>query len=106
MNFLRKAATVSTLAAFTFSGGLALAQRHDNHNDQGHHQHYVHHKNWKRGAHISHQDWNRGERIDYRHYHLHAPPRGYEWREVDGNYVLAAIATGVIASVIAASAAH
>ena len=42
---------------------------------------------------------------DYRHYRLSEPPRGYEWREVDGNYVLAAVATGVIASVVIAAAA-
>jgi Ni/Co efflux regulator RcnB len=55
---------------------------------------------------MNHDDWNRGERVDYRHYHLNAPPRGYEWREVDGNYVLAAVATGLIASVVVASATH
>jgi Ni/Co efflux regulator RcnB len=106
MNFIRKAVAVSTLAAFTFTGGLAFAQQHNDHHDQDRNHHYVHHKEWKRGAHMRHEDWNRGERIDYRHYHLNAPPRGYEWREVDGNYVMAAIATGVIASVVAASAAH
>ncbi len=51
-------------------------------------------------------DWNRGERVDYHRYHLQAPQRGYEWREVDGNYVLAAVATGVIASTIIAAEAH
>ena len=51
-------------------------------------------------------DWNRGERVDYRTYHLAAPRRGYEWREVDGNYVMAAIATGVIASTIIAASHH
>ncbi|MGB7188852.1 MAG: RcnB family protein [Acidobacteriaceae bacterium] len=105
MNLIRKAVAVSTLA-FIFAGGLAFAQRHDDNHDQDHHQRYVHHKEWRKGAHIRNEDWNRGERIDYRHYHLHTPPRGYEWREVDGNYVLAAIATGVIASIVAASAAH
>lgn len=105
MKFIRNTVAVSTLAAFMFTSGLAFAQ-HDNHHDQGHHQRYVHHKEWRKGARIQRGDWNRGERIDYRHYHLHAPPRGYEWREVDGNYVLAAIATGVIASVIVASATH
>ncbi|MEE7567174.1 RcnB family protein, partial [Xanthomonas sp. Kuri4-3] len=30
------------------------------------------------------------------------PPRGHEWRRVDNQYVLIAVATGVIASVIAA----
>jgi Ni/Co efflux regulator RcnB len=53
------------------------------------------------------EDWNRGRRIqDWRAYHLRRPPRGYEWREVDGNYVLTAIATGIIASVVATSAVH
>jgi Ni/Co efflux regulator RcnB len=47
-----------------------------------------------------------GQPVDYRHYHLSAPPQGYEWRSVDGNYVLAAVATGVIASAIVASSAH
>jgi Ni/Co efflux regulator RcnB len=84
---------------------MAFAQ-HDDHPD-AHHQQYVRHDEWKKGYHMNAQDWNRGERVeDYRTYHLSAPPRGYEWREVDGNYVLAAVTTGIIASVIAASAAH
>ena len=62
---------------------------------------YVRHDEWKRGYHMRHEDWDRGEAVDYRTYHLKAPPRGYEWREVDGNYVLAAAATGIIASLIA-----
>jgi hypothetical protein len=33
------------------------------------------------------------ERLDWRRHHLRRPPRGYEWREVDGNYVLAAAAS-------------
>lgn len=103
MKLLRKALAVSTLAA-TLTGGLVFAQDHDQDHHDNHH--YVRHDDWKKGGKINHDDWNRGERVDYHHYHLHAPPRGYEWREVDGNYVLAAIATGVIASVVAASAAH
>jgi Ni/Co efflux regulator RcnB len=51
-------------------------------------------------------DWNRGDHIDYRQHHLRTPPRGYEWREVDGNFVLGAVATGIIASVIVESATH
>jgi Ni/Co efflux regulator RcnB len=64
-------------------GGVALAQdHHDNHT-------YVEHKEWKRGAAIKHEDWDRGEKIDYHQYkQLSAPPRGYEWRMVDGQYVL------------------
>lgn len=55
------------------------------------------HRGWYKGGHIERNDWNRGERInDYRRYHLQSPPRGYEWRRVDNNYVLAAAATGLI----------
>jgi Ni/Co efflux regulator RcnB len=75
----------------------ALADEHDN-------RQYVHHDEWKKGAKIQNEDWNRGEHVDYHDHHLRAPPRGYEWRQVDGNYVLAAVATGVIASVVVAAA--
>ena len=89
-----------SILATSLAGPIAFAEdHHDNH-------HYVRHEEWKKGAHMRHEDWDRGEKIDYRHYHLHEPPRGYEWREVDGNFILAAAATGVIASVIAESAAH
>jgi len=87
------------MAAIT-ANTQALADEHDS-------RQYVHHEEWKKGAKIRDEDWKRGEHVDYKERHLRAPPRGYEWREVDGNYVLAAVATGVIASVVAASiAAH
>ncbi len=38
--------------------------------------------------------------VDYRQYNLYAPPVGYRWVRVDNDVVLAAVATGVIASVI------
>jgi Ni/Co efflux regulator RcnB len=115
---------VSTLA-FSLIGSVTMAQDHhddqqshdqrdqqssDHHDqqsrDQHDQQHYVHHKDWRKGGHISHDDWNRGAEVDWRTRHLRQPPRGYEWREVDGNYVLAAVATGVIASIIVASHTH
>jgi Ni/Co efflux regulator RcnB len=112
MNPIRKAFAFATLAAVLLSGGISFAQDHhddphDDHHDNNHHDNhaYVRHDEWRKGYRMHQEDWNRGERVDYRQYHLHAPPRGYEWRQVDGNYVLAAVATGVIASVIAASAA-
>lgn len=55
---------------------------------------------WRRGGYVSHYDWDRGYRVDYRRYHLRQPPYGYEWRRVGDNYVLAAIASGLIASII------
>ena len=58
------------------------------------------HRNWRKGGRIDRHDWNRGRRIDYRQHRLQRPPRGYEWRQVDNNYVLAAAATGLIAALI------
>jgi Ni/Co efflux regulator RcnB len=52
--------------------------------------------------------WVRGERLpvayfgrpyviaDYRECGLRAPPRGYHWVRVDGDAVLAAVATGIV----------
>ena len=60
-----------------------------------------------RGVGPDHQ-WHHGDRIpreywgpryvvtDWRGHHLSEPPRGYHWVQVNGDYVLAAIATGVI----------
>ena len=76
--------------------GVAFAQPgHD------HGQHNVQHNGgwnngWHKGGRMDHDAWNRGARVDWHAHHLNAPPRGYEWREVDGNYVLANINTGVI----------
>ena len=56
--------------------------------------------NWRRGDHVGRNDWNNAPPVDYRSHHLRHPPRGYEWRESNGKYVLAAVATGLIASII------
>lgn len=82
---MKIAHAVLALAVLSTSliGHPALAQdHHDNHT-------YVEHKEWKKGAAIKHEDWDRGERVDHQQYHLSAPPRGYEWRSIDGHYVLA-----------------
>ena len=56
---------------------------------------------WRPGGYVARNDWDRGYRVDYRSYRgLYAPPYGYEWRRVDNNYVLAQIASGLIASLI------
>jgi Ni/Co efflux regulator RcnB len=58
------------------------------------------------------QNWYRGDRLpmEYRHrnyvvddwrgHHLSAPPRGYYWVQNGGDYLLVAIASGVIAQLI------
>ena len=115
MNF-RKVCALCTLVAVLSPGAITFAQDHhddqrddhrdarhdDRHDDHG----YVRHEEWKKGYHMRHEDWDRGARVDYRQYRLHRPPSGYEWREVDGNYVMAAVATGVIASIVVAAAVH
>jgi len=68
--------------------------------DRGHHNGWRDRSDWRRGGYVSYNDWGRGYRVDYRRHHLRQPPYGYEWRRVDDNYVLAAIATGLIASII------
>jgi len=37
---------------------------------------------------------------DWRNHHLSAPPRGYQWVQTGGDYVLVAIATGIIAQIL------
>jgi Ni/Co efflux regulator RcnB len=96
---MRTLLITSVLFAIGATAGntLALADEHDNHQ-------YVRHEEWKKGAKIEQGDWGRGEHVDYQSHHLRAPPHGYEWRLVDGNYVLAAVATGIISSVVVAEA--
>jgi Ni/Co efflux regulator RcnB len=77
-----------TLLSASLTCGSVYAQDRDHHDHDNDNHHYVEHKDWKKGERIRHEDWDRGERVDYRHYHLNEPPRGYEWRLIDGNYVL------------------
>ena len=75
--------------------------RGDWHDDRGRHDDDRHDEGWHgRGHH-----WERGHRYsgpivivrDYDTYRLRQPPRGYHWvRDDDNNYVLVAIATGII----------
>jgi Ni/Co efflux regulator RcnB len=63
------------------------------------------------GAGPDHQ-WHRGDRLppeynhrnyvvdDWRGHHLSAPPRGYHWVQSGNDYVLVAIASGIIAQLL------
>ena len=95
---------------------ISMAQDHDRDHDRDHavalqdrpdwnHPGYRH--DYYRGVGPNHE-WQRGDRIprqywgphyvvtDWRGHHLSAPPRGYHWVQVNGDYVLAAVATGII----------
>ena len=55
----------------------------------------------RRGGHLPGRYRNHQYVVDnWRDHNLRPPPRGYHWVQTGGDYVLAAIATGVIADLI------
>lgn len=80
--------------------GYRDARRHDRRHDRHHDRHPPH--GWARG-----HDYRRGYRgpvyvvNDYHRYDLRRPPRGHHWvRDDRGNYLLVAVATGIIADLL------
>lgn len=102
------------LVALALSGAssMVFAQHwDDNHDHRDDHGHYDRDHHDDRGYHDDHgyrggpHHWARGGRYngpvyevrDYGHYRLRPPPRGYHWvRGDDSNFLLVAVATGVI----------
>lgn len=97
MHRIQRLAAIPLLSIALLGSQAVFAQEHyDN-------SHYVHHAEWRKGYHMRQEDWNRGDHVDdWQQRHLHRPPNGYEWRRVDGNYIMAESNTGVIASVVVA----
>ncbi len=110
---MTKLKTLSGLivAALVAAPALSMAQDHDRDwHDHEHDHDRMEHRVDDRGA--GHYHWHRGDRVsdeyrgdryevrDWRGHHLSEPPRGYHWVQVDGDFVLAAVATGVIADVL------
>jgi Ni/Co efflux regulator RcnB len=122
----------ATLLAGTALSGTAMAagQRYDGNGGRYDQRHDARGDRYDRGERDAYRDgrrdgrrddrrdhrrWERGQRLDaryrdnryyvsdYRRHGLRAPPRGYRWQRVDDSYVLAAVATGLIASVIIAN---
>ena len=102
---LTAAVALSLLGGTTASAdpGHGHGNRHDDrfeHSDRGHH--YGQRKHWARGERLPASYYqNRAYYVDYRVYHLRPPPRGYRWVRVDDDYMLIALTTGLIASIIA-----
>ena len=56
---------------------------------------------WERGGYLPRYYWGRDYVVyDYGRYGLRPPPYGYRWYNVNGDYVLAAIAGGLIADAL------
>ena len=96
-------------------GGPGDRGRFDNHDRRGDRQDFRDGRFAdRRGYPQPHAEWKRGGRVpseyrgrnyvvdDWRNQRLQQPPRGYQWVGVGGDFVLAAIATGVIAQIITA----
>lgn len=59
-------------------------------------------QNWRRGERLSAWQRSHYRQVDYRREHLRAPPRGYNYvRDDRGELLVVAVATGIIASIIA-----
>lgn len=63
---------------------------------------------YKKGGHLPRTYWSRQYAVsDWRTHHLRQPPRGYHWVHSDnGDYLLVATATGIIASIVTAALQH
>ncbi len=99
---------IGAVALTLLSGSAALAAPNggDHRQDNNHGQQTAQHD--QRGG----QHWGRGQRlpsnyrttryrVDYRSHHLRAPPRGYQWVQVNNDYLLVALTTGLISQIIA-----
>lgn len=111
-----KQSLCALLALTLAAGGSAFAQPRDDHRDD--HRAPAHRApppprdhHGERGAGPG-RNFYKGERLpteyrnrqyvvdDWRGHHLSAPPRGYHWVQTGGDYVLAAVATGIIAQLV------
>jgi Ni/Co efflux regulator RcnB len=117
---MKRTSIVSALVAMSLaSSGFAIAQGNSEHHERGRDQQDYRGKQQDRHDHRDqgrhdergvgpNYEFHRGQRLpaEYRHrryvvddwrgHHLSAPPRGYHWVQMGGDYVLVAITTGVI----------
>jgi Ni/Co efflux regulator RcnB len=106
-NAMKRMSTFVLALTLAASGtAMAAPQHHDDrdrHDDRGPSRDHRDDRNDHHHARGERLGDRRGEYVrDYRGHHLSAPPRGHQWRKVDNDYVLVAVATGIITSVIAA----
>lgn len=120
---MKSKTVISILVAMSLTnGGVAFGEGNSDHNDRGRDEQRQRGGQQDRGDQGSAHDdirqqergvgpnheFRKGQRlpVEYRHrqyvvddwrgHHLTAPPRGYHWVQNGGDYILVAIATGVI----------
>jgi Ni/Co efflux regulator RcnB len=59
-----------------------------------------HRRHWARGEYLPRSYISPAYYVDYRVHHLRPPPPGYRWVRVDGDYVMVAFTTGLIAGLV------
>ena len=112
------ALTATALAGSITSAAFAQPDRRDDrdrgqqgqYDNRGNRDDRAEHRGWgedrggdyryRRGQRMGYNDWHNAPVVDYRQRHLRRPRAGYEWREHNGRFVLVAIATGLIVSVL------
>ncbi|MDO6788260.1 RcnB family protein [Cobetia marina] len=115
--------TILMMIVSLMGAPLAQAGPHDRGHGHGHGHHDKHHHKKHYKKHHKHQErrhearrdhhWRRGDHLqrhyysdqrywvkDWHHRHLSKPPRGHRWLNIDGRYVLAAVAGGAITAII------
>jgi len=111
-------AVISAIMAMSLAtGGAAFGQDRGERHDRGHEKQVQRGGQQNRGHNEERRDergagpnhaFHKGDRLppeyrhrnyvvdDWREHRLSAPPRGYHWVQVGGDYVLVAVATGII----------
>ena len=91
-----------------------IAQARDDHRPSDRSRHVERHVTVEKKVVIKKHRWNRGHRLsaaerrhmrdvrDYHRYRLSAAPRGYRWVQVDNDFLLIGITSGIISSIITA----
>lgn len=76
--------------------------RGDQSRNGGEYSHNSHNDEWQRGGKVPNNYFHETYYVDNWHNRagLYEPPRGYRWLDIDGNYVLAAVATGIISAIL------
>lgn len=102
-------ATAASAQPYRYSGGHDRHDRYERYDRHDRYDRYDRHDRRDRRDYRDYRRWSRGQYLppayrgyvvrDYGRYRLRPPPRGYHWVRAGDDYILAAIATGLILEV-------